>query len=94
MAPSPVVALNRAVAVSMGSASEGSGPAAALPLVEALDDLLTGWHRYHATRADVLRRLDRRAEALAEYERALAGVGSDPERRFLQRRIDELGGLP
>ena len=83
--PSPVVALNRAVALSMAD-----GPAAALPLVEALAESLADYHLWHATRADLLRRLDRRAEALAAYERALALAQNDAERRFLERRLREL----
>ena len=84
---SPVIALNRAVAVSM---SEGA--AAALPLVEALADSLEAYHLWHATRADLLRRLGRREEARASYLRAHALAQNEPERRFLAQRIAEVGG--
>jgi RNA polymerase sigma-70 factor (ECF subfamily) len=83
LTPTPVVALHRAVAVA-----EVDGPAVALRLVEALD--LDDQHRWHAVRADLLRRLGRRDEAAAAYEAALARVGSDAERAFLQRRLAEL----
>jgi len=83
--PTPVVALNQAVAVSMAD-----GPAVALPLVDALSESLAGYHLWHAARADVLRRLGRSEEALASYRRALALAGNDAERRFLTRRIGEL----
>jgi RNA polymerase sigma-70 factor (ECF subfamily) len=79
---SPVVELNRAVAVA-----EVEGPEAALALVDGLD--LDGYPWFHSTRADLLRRLGRRDEALAAYRRALALIPSGPERRFLQRRIEE-----
>jgi RNA polymerase sigma-70 factor (ECF subfamily) len=84
--PSPVVALNRAVAVSMRD-----GPAAALPAVTALLEELEGYHLAHAAHADLCRRLGRTAEAIASYEKALALSRQEPERRFLQRRIDQLG---
>jgi RNA polymerase sigma-70 factor (ECF subfamily) len=87
LAPSPVVALNRAVAVA-----EVSGPATALELVEGLD--LDRSHLVHAIRADLLRRLGRTAEARAAYDAALALVGNEPERAFLQRRRDEFSGGP
>ncbi len=83
--PTPVVALNQAVAVSMAD-----GPAAALPLVDALSEPLAGYHLWHAARADLLRRLGRVAEAVASYRRALALAGNEAERRFLARRIAEL----
>jgi len=78
LAPSPVVALNRAVAVA-----EVEGPAAALTLVDGLD--LGGYHLFHAIRADLLRRLDRNAEAALAYEAAIARTGNATERDFLQR---------
>jgi RNA polymerase sigma-70 factor (ECF subfamily) len=84
--PSPVVALNRAVAVSFAD-----GPAAALPLVDALAGDLDGYHLWHATRADLFRRLGRREEAIAAYHRARELAQNDAERRFLSRRLDELG---
>jgi RNA polymerase sigma-70 factor (ECF subfamily) len=88
-APSPVVALNRAVAVAMRD-----GPAAGLSLVDALleDGELTDYHLAHAARADLCRRLGRRADARAAYERALALTRLEPERRFLERRLAELTG--
>jgi len=84
--PSPVVALNRAAAVSMAE-----GPAAALPLVDALSGQLAGYHLWHATRADLLRRLGRGEEALASYRRAHELAQNETERRFLERRLRELG---
>jgi RNA polymerase sigma-70 factor, ECF subfamily len=80
---SPVVELNRAAAVA-----EAGDPEAALTLVEQLD--LEGYHYLHATRAELLRRLDRLDDARAAYERALELVHSDAERRFLERRLAEL----
>jgi len=79
---SPVVELNRAIAVA-----EADGAEAALALVERLD--LDGYQYFHSTRADLLRRLGRGDEAREEYERALELAGSEPERRFLQRRVSE-----
>jgi RNA polymerase sigma-70 factor (ECF subfamily) len=78
LAPSPVVALNRAVAVA-----EVEGPDAALALVDGLD--LGGYHLFHAIRADLLRRLGRNAEAAAAYEAAIARSENLAERDFLQR---------
>lgn len=83
LAPSPVVALNRAVAVA-----EVEGPRHALDLVDALD--LDGYHVLHAVRADLLRRLGRDAEALRAYEAAVALTRSPAERAFLQRRMRTL----
>jgi RNA polymerase sigma-70 factor, ECF subfamily len=83
LAPTPVVALNRAVAVA-----EVSGPAAGLALVDGLD--LARHHLFHAVRADLLRRLDRPAEAAEAYDAAIALTGNEPERAFLQRRRDGL----
>jgi len=85
--PSPVVELNRAAALSFAR-----GPAEALPLVDALAEPLAGFHLWHATRADLLRRLDRRGEAVVEYGEAYALAGNDAERRFLARRMEEVGG--
>ncbi|MFE2694797.1 RNA polymerase sigma factor [Streptomyces mirabilis] len=78
LAPSPVVALNRAVAVA-----EVEGPEPALALVDALD--LDGYHAFHAVRADLLRCLGRRTEAAAAYEAAIALTDSAPERAYLER---------
>jgi len=83
--PSPVVALNRAVAVSMAT-----GPETALPLVDELSAPLAGYHLWHATRADLLGRLGRRDEAAAAYQKALELTQNEAERRFLQRRLKEL----
>ncbi|MFI6291816.1 RNA polymerase sigma factor [Nonomuraea sp. NPDC050790] len=83
LTPTPVVALNRAVALA-----EVRGPAAALPLVEAL--ALEGYHVYHAVRADLLRRLGRNAEAARAYERAIALTGNAAERAFLRGRLAAL----
>jgi RNA polymerase sigma-70 factor (ECF subfamily) len=85
--PSPVVALNRAVAIAMTR-----GPAAGL---EVIDDLeasgeLAGYHLLDATRADLLRRLGRTDDAAVAYRRARELAGSDAERRFLDRRLTEL----
>ncbi|HXV92952.1 MAG TPA: RNA polymerase sigma factor [Pseudonocardia sp.] len=86
VAPSPVVELNRAVAVAMCD-----GPEAGLALLNGLESggRLNGYHLLPAARADLLRRLGRRAEAAASYRRALELVGNEPERAFLSRRLDE-----
>lgn len=83
VAPSPVVALNRAVAVA-----EVDEPSAALALVDELD--LPRQQLFHAVRADLLRRLSRDAEASLAYEAAIGLAGNDAERAFLVRRRDEL----
>jgi RNA polymerase sigma-70 factor, ECF subfamily len=85
--PSPIVSLNRAVAVAMVD-----GAQAALTLVAALADAgdLDGYHLLHAARGDLLRRLGARSEAAASYTRALALVTNDSERRFLERRLREV----
>jgi len=83
LAPSPVVALNRAVAVA-----EVEGPDAALTLVDGLD--LGGYHLFHAIRADLLRRLGRDAEAVRAYEAAIARTENAAERDFLRRRRQAL----
>jgi RNA polymerase sigma-70 factor (ECF subfamily) len=77
VAPTPVVALNRAIAIG-----EVHGPAAALTLVDELD--LDGYYAFHATRADLLQRLGRSGEAASAYERAAAMAPTDAERRFLE----------
>jgi RNA polymerase sigma-70 factor (ECF subfamily) len=84
IAPGPVVALNRAVAVA-----ELEGPEAALALVDGLE--LDGYHLFHAIRADLLRRLGRDTEAAAAYEAAIARAGNAPERAFLERCRQALG---
>jgi len=86
---SPVVELNRAVAVAMAD-----GPAAGLELVDALatSGQLSGYYLLPATRADLLRRLERRAEAAAAYREALALAPTDVERRYFARRLAEVDG--
>jgi RNA polymerase sigma-70 factor (ECF subfamily) len=85
--PSPIVTLNRAVAVAMaGSTRE------ALEVIDALaaSSDLENYHLLHATRADLLRRLGRQEESAKSYQRALALVTNDSERRFLERRLREV----
>jgi RNA polymerase sigma-70 factor (ECF subfamily) len=86
---SPVIALNRAVAVAMRD-----GPAAGLELIEAILDRgeLGDYRLAHAARAELCRRLGRTADARASFERALALARQEPERRFLERRLAELRG--
>ncbi|HLJ55845.1 MAG TPA: RNA polymerase sigma factor [Chthonomonadaceae bacterium] len=85
--PSPIVELNRAVAVAMRD-----GPEAGLARIDAIlaDGVLADYHLAHAARADLCRRAGRAAEALAAYERAHALALQEPERRFLKGRIDAL----
>ena len=85
--PSPVVALNRAVAVAMVQ-----GPEPALELVDALaaDGALDNYHLLHSARADLLRRMGSYAEAAKAYEKALSLVSNDSERRFLERRLRQM----
>jgi RNA polymerase sigma-70 factor (ECF subfamily) len=85
--PSPVIELNRAVAVAMRD-----GPAAGLALIDAIlaRGELADYHLAHAARADMCRRLDRPAEARAAYERALSLARQEPERRFIEGRLREL----
>jgi RNA polymerase sigma-70 factor (ECF subfamily) len=87
--PSPVVELNRAVAVAMSD-----GPAAGLDLINAIlaRRELENYHLAHAARADLCRRLGQTAEARVSYERALGLTQQEPERRFLERRLSELPG--
>jgi RNA polymerase sigma-70 factor, ECF subfamily len=87
MAPSPVVELNRAVAVAMRD-----GPEAGLRLVDAILERgdLAGYRLAHAARADLCRRLGRTTEARASYDRALKLTRQEPERRFLMRRLAEV----
>jgi RNA polymerase sigma-70 factor (ECF subfamily) len=80
---SPIVELNRAIAVA-----EADGAEAGLALVDRLD--LNGYQYFHSTRADLLRRLARTDEARTEYQRALALAHTEPERRFLQHRVAEV----
>ena len=88
LAPSPVVALHRAVAVA-----EVDGPNVALTLVDALAGDLGGFHLFHAIRADLLRRLGRTAEAVSAYDHARARADNAAERAFLQRRRQALIGV-
>jgi len=81
---SPVIALNRAVAVAMRD-----GPESGLALIDGIKDL-GNYHLTHAARADLLRRLGRAREARDAYQRALKLAQQEPERRFLERRIAEL----
>jgi RNA polymerase sigma-70 factor, ECF subfamily len=85
--PSPIVELNRAVAVAMRD-----GPSAGLALIEAIlaRGDLPDYHLAHAARADLCRRLGRTAESRASYERAIGLAKQEPERRFLKRRLEEL----
>jgi RNA polymerase sigma-70 factor (ECF subfamily) len=83
--PSPVVALNRAVAVA-----EVEGPDAALTVVDGLE--LDRYHLFHAIRADLLRRVGRNTEAAQAYERAIARAENAPEREFLRRRHQTISG--
>jgi len=89
MDPSPVIELNRAVAVGMRD-----GPAAGLGLIDAIlrRGDLAGYHLAHAARADLCRRLGRGEEARVSYERALELSQQEPEKRFLRRRIAEIAG--
>jgi RNA polymerase sigma-70 factor (ECF subfamily) len=89
--PSPVVALNHAAAVAMGERLERG-----LRLIEQLeqDGALASYHLLPAAKADILRRMGRREEAAAAYERALRLVTHEAERRYLGRRLREVGGAP
>ncbi|GID28616.1 RNA polymerase sigma factor [Paractinoplanes brasiliensis] len=83
--PSPIVALNRAVAVA-----ELDGPDVALAAVDRLSGKLAGYHAFHATRADLLRRLGRGPEARAAYDQAITLAGNTAETAYLTRRRDQL----
>ena len=84
--PSPIVALNRAIAVA-----ELDGPEVALAAVDRLEDKLAGYHAYHATRAELLRRLGRSQKARAAYDNAIGLAGNTAEIAHLTRRRDQLG---
>jgi RNA polymerase sigma-70 factor, ECF subfamily len=84
--PSPIVALNRAVAIG-----ELDGPDVALPIVDRLQGELTDYHAYFVARADILRRLGRSEESRAAYDRAIALAGNSAETAYLTRRRDQLG---
>ncbi len=82
---SPIIALNRAVAVA-----ELDGPQVALAAVDRLEDTLAGYHAYHATRADLLRRLGQSRQACAAYDKAIELAGNTAETAYLTRRRDQL----
>ena len=86
-APSPVVELNRAVAVAMRD-----GPGAGLALIDGIFERgqLTNYHLAHSARAELCRRMGRSAEARVSYERALSMTLQAPERRFIERRLREI----
>jgi len=84
--PSPVIALNRAIAVA-----ELDGPEVALALVDRLEHRLAGYHAYHAARADLLRRLGRSQHSRAAYDKAIDLAGNTAETASLTRRRDQLG---
>jgi RNA polymerase sigma-70 factor (ECF subfamily) len=84
--PSPIVALNRAIAVA-----ELDGPQVALAAIDRLDDKLAGYHAYHATRADLLRRQGRSQQSRAAYDRAIELAGNTAQIAYLTRRRDQLG---
>ncbi len=83
--PSPIIALNRAIAVA-----ELDGPQVALAAVDRLEQRLAGYHAYHATRADLLRRLGRGQESRAAYDKAIDLAGNTAETAYLTRRRDQL----
>jgi RNA polymerase sigma-70 factor (ECF subfamily) len=84
--PSPIIALNRAIAVA-----ELDGPEVALAVIDRLEDKLAGYHPYHATRADLLRRLGRSQKSRAAYDKAIELAGNTAETAYLTRRRDQLG---
>jgi len=84
--PSPVIALNHAVAVAMHQGFEEG-----LRLIDALEGVLEGYYLFHAARADLLRRLARQEEAVEAYRRALALAPNPVEREFLKLRLHQLG---
>jgi RNA polymerase sigma-70 factor, ECF subfamily len=84
--PSPIIALNRAIAVA-----ELDGPEVALAAVDRLEDTLAGYHAYHATRADLLRRMGCSQRSRAAYDRAIELAGNTAETAYLIRRRDQLG---
>jgi RNA polymerase sigma-70 factor (ECF subfamily) len=83
--PSPIIALNRAIAVA-----ELDGPQVALAAVDRLEDKLAGYHAYHAVRADLLRRLGRSHKSRAAYDKAIELAGNTAETAYLTRRRDQL----
>ena len=87
VAPTPVLALNRAVAHGMAK-----GPEVGLALADAVEGL-ERYHLFHATRADMLRRLDRPTEAAVAYRKAIAHVTNESERAYLEGRLAECEAL-
>ena len=87
--PSPIIALNRAIAVA-----ELDGPEVALVVVDRLEDTLIGYHAYHATRAELLRRLGCSQRSRAAYDKAIELAGNTAEIAYLTRRRDQLGQAP
>ena len=85
--PSPIVRLNRAVAIA-----EVDGPGPGLAEIDPLAEALDGYHAFHAARADLLRRLGRGGESRAAYDRAIGLAGNPAERAYLNRRRDQLAG--
>ncbi|HEU4422795.1 MAG TPA: RNA polymerase sigma factor, partial [Pilimelia sp.] len=83
--PSPIIALNRAIAVA-----ELDGPQVALAAVDRLEDELAGYHAYHATRAELLRRLGRSQQSRAAYDKAIERAGNTAETAYLTCRRDQL----
>jgi RNA polymerase sigma-70 factor, ECF subfamily len=83
--PSPIVALNRAIAVA-----ELDGPEVGLATVDRLEHELAGYHAYHAVRADLLRRLGRAQQSRAAYDKAIQLAGNTAETAYLTRRRDQL----
>jgi RNA polymerase sigma-70 factor (ECF subfamily) len=83
--PTPVVALNRAIAIG-----ETEGPGAALTAIDAIAPDLEDYHLMHAARGTTLRRLGQLDEARASFERALLFAATEPDRRFLAKQIEEL----
>ena len=83
--PSPIIALNRAIAVA-----ETDGPETALAIVDRLAEVLAGYHAYHATRADLLRQLGRSRQSRAAYDRAIELAGNTGETAYLTRRRAQL----
>jgi len=84
--PSPIIALNRAIAVA-----ELDGPEVALAAVDRLEDTLAVYHAYHATRADLLSRLGCSQKSRAAYDKAIELAGNTAETAYLTRRRDQLG---
>jgi RNA polymerase sigma-70 factor (ECF subfamily) len=83
--PSPIIALNRAIAVA-----ELDGPEVGLAAVDRLEHRLAAYHAYHATRADLLRRLGRSQQSRAAYDKAIELAGNTAETAYLTRRRDQL----